>query len=86
MNIGSGTVYGEITDNGDIYVGAIAGFLQGKIVNCSNSASVTASGKRQTYVGGIVGSGGTIERYHNSGTVTATNGSLSFTYSRRDCR
>ena len=80
MNIGSGTVYGEITDNGDIYVGAIAGFLQGKIVNCSNSASVTASGKRQTYVGGIVGSGGTIERYHNSGTVTATNGSLSFTY------
>ena len=81
LNIGSGTVYGEITDYGDVYVGAIAGGLQGKIVNCSNSANVTASGKgRQTYVGGIVGSGGTIERCHNSGPVTIPSANLFFTY------
>lgn len=73
LNIGSGNVYGEVTDYGDIYVGAIAGRLQGKIVNCSNSANVTVAGKRQMWAGGIVGSGQTIEQCNNSGTVKVTS-------------
>jgi hypothetical protein len=73
VHIGSGTI--AIKTNSDTYIsflGGIAGRNYGKIVGCSNAASVTGYSYKLARIGGIVGtneSGGSIENCYNLGTV-----------------
>ena len=77
LKIASGSIYGKSYNHA--YVGAIVGNLEGgRIVNCSNAASVTGhSLDYGTKVGGIAGgsqyNGGSIQLCSNTGTITATN-------------
>ena len=50
-----------------IYIGTIAGKSDGKIVDCSNGASITVNTTRANYCGGIVGYADTVERCSNYG-------------------
>lgn len=75
LEIGSGSISG--IQEWYSYVGAIAGLLQGKVINCSNSATVTGVGGRACYIGGIAGSQGTIERCSNHGDINGVGGSSS---------
>jgi uncharacterized repeat protein (TIGR02543 family) len=50
-----------------IYIGMIAGRSDGKIVDCSNRASITVNTTRANYCGGIVGYADTVERCSNYG-------------------
>ncbi len=55
------------TVKGGAYVGGIAGYSSGTIINCQNQAAVTSTGN---CVGGIVGSSGTIINCQNQAAVT----------------
>lgn len=56
----------EYTDKG-IYVGGIAGYNNGAIVNCTNSGDITA--ENSSYVGGLVGYGTATGGWTHSGSV-----------------
>ncbi len=48
------TIKGNISSSDCTYVGSVAGYSYGSVINCTNSATVTAAGEGN-YVGGIVG-------------------------------
>ncbi|MGN0687103.1 MAG: GLUG motif-containing protein [Oscillospiraceae bacterium] len=56
---------------GDIGVGAICGFNEGKISNCTNEADVIISTEASGQAGGVCGinNGGTIEYCYNKGDI-----------------
>ena len=76
LNIYEGTIIGNTR------VGGIAGASNGKIINCTNKATIIAQDNENTYsgllVGGIVGEieKGSIDNCKNYGNVTAKDDSL----------
>lgn len=87
LEIGSGSISAKSTrEMSFAYAGAIVGDAKSgcKIIDCSNSASVTAAASgRACYVGGIAGGkeGITVERCSNHGNVIChTNAVLSWQY------
>lgn len=48
------TIKGSISSSNSTLVGSVAGYSCGSVINCTNSATVTAA-ETDTYVGGIVG-------------------------------
>ena len=75
-NTGGNSVVKNVTTAGTVkacqFVGGIAGFAVGKIINCHNEADVTAS---ETIVGGIVGyASSDVVNCSNSGSVSCSSG------------
>jgi uncharacterized repeat protein (TIGR02543 family) len=74
---------------GNAYVGGIAGYCSGTVVNCGNTGTIVATG--EGYAGGIVGSAGlgegatgipgsvhgNVDNCYNNGTVKGTSSSAS---------
>lgn len=84
LKIVSGSISGVNSFNlGVVYAGAITGYLRtgGKIINCSNAASVTAySHKRASAAGGMAGymdNSSSVQLCSNTGTITAKGLGLS---------
>ncbi len=78
----SGAVQGTSSKSTvSVSVGGIAGFNRNGdgILNCTNTATVTAESDYLTRAGGITGSNysSTVDNCHNTGAVTATGGSNS---------
>lgn len=77
LRITSGSISSPNPSNKRLYIGSIAGILDGgQIYNCSNAAAVTGISTSDAYSGGIVGysgTGSTIERCSNEGTVTSSH-------------
>ena len=71
-------IFIEGVDNGSSYIGGIAGYSTGTIVNCHNTAgvsSIISSGNSKAvidnFAGGVCGYGKTITYCSNKGSVSA---------------
>ena len=79
-----GLVGGSI--KGKENIGAVAGYNEGKIINCYNTSAVTAT-DNNAYVGGVVGLNrqGTVQNCYNTGSVSGADadagGVVGYSYS-----